>query len=121
MVWRGVTQVWHTHTQGDSEHAFEEVFAAAYVAVDRAWLDTKASYMQFPQVLRYGGKGWLIAGGGCCRVLLHSTATRIQANHRGCGACIGQQAHNSARDEGNACGVVRSTVQHGGCFGFLSF
>lgn len=38
--------------QETSEHAFEELFAAAYVALDQIWLDTKASYMQFSQVLK---------------------------------------------------------------------
>lgn len=41
--------------QETSEHAFEELYCAAYVALDQIWLDTKASYMQFPQVLKYVG------------------------------------------------------------------
>ena len=49
---------WRHHDDDDddmqetSEHAFEELFAAAYVVLDQIWFDTQAWYVQFPQVLR---------------------------------------------------------------------
>lgn len=37
---------------GVSDNAFEEVFVSTYELLDRLWLDTKASYMEFPGVLK---------------------------------------------------------------------
>ena len=32
--------------------AFEEVFVATYVLLDKRWLEMRATYMEFPQVLK---------------------------------------------------------------------
>jgi len=32
--------------------AFEEVFVASYVLLDKRWLEMRATYMEFPQVLK---------------------------------------------------------------------
>ncbi|GAB4821076.1 hypothetical protein N2152v2_008122 [Parachlorella kessleri] len=36
----------------ETDTAFEEVFVAAYVLLDKRWLEMRATYMEFPQVLK---------------------------------------------------------------------
>lgn len=38
--------------QGDSRHAFEEVYCGAFEVLDRHWLAIKATYMEFSIAMR---------------------------------------------------------------------
>jgi hypothetical protein len=35
-----------------ADAAFEEVWVACFLLLDRVWLETGATYMEFPQVIR---------------------------------------------------------------------